>query len=592
MSNDDADAEVEESGEAADLGGDAEGQPADEGQAEGDAPEDDAPEGDAPEGGAPEDDGDPQEDGAQAEGGIQALKVASTRVEEVAIGGPVAEGDDAAFEEMQGLQAASTRTEGVETDETPLIVLEDADSLDTESDELSVPALVGEVKRLRSHNQILRTERTSIAGRKYALEVVIESLREKMDQAGETLDELEEAGPDADAETVSATIQGLRLILEDARRIADTKAVLERDLAEERRRHLEERQEFEQKAYEAQETIQGLRHERDALRETVAKGEASKVEWMERLAEVQERLEDEEISRGQVEAEAATQLETYAEQAREAESREASARAAADEAQGRVKELEAELESAREEAAQAKAAVEKERESAQAESSLGETLRVELKALQDEREALRSELEAKLGVVDMLRDKKKSAASERDAAIAERDALSSERDTLSAELEAASSERDSLTTERYALEAERDELKAQLAAAQEEQSAVAESSAAHEARLADLEGQLQRAKQRVSEVEAKAKADSEVFGPLQVQVEELEAKLAEATKTLDEQRDALRDVKPLVEDWSRLDKECQRLSRLVGEARSRGRVDVNELIARAALLRRLDKLTK
>jgi chromosome segregation ATPase len=570
MSNDEADdaAEVEETGEA----------PASDDVGEPDGAAD--PESEAPEGGADE------------EGGIQALKVASTRVEEVAIGGPVAEGDDATFEEMQGLQAASTRTEGVQTDDTPLIVLEDTDSLDTESDELSVPALVGEVKRLRSHNQILRTERTSIAGRKYALEVVIESLREKMDQAVDALDELEEAGPDADAETVSATIQGMRLILEDARRIADTKAVLERDLAEERRRHLEERQEFEQKAYEAQETIQGLRHERDALRETVTKGEASKIEWMERLAEVQERLEDEEISRGQVEAEAATQLETYAEQAREAESREAAARASADEAQGRIKELESELEAARAEAAEAKTAIESERESARAESSLGETLRVEVKALEDEREALRSELEAKLGVVDMLREKKKSAAGERDAAIAERDALTAERDTLSAELEAASGERDAQTTERYALEAERDELKAQLEAAQQERSAVAESSAAGEARLADLGAQLERAEQRVVEVEAKAKADSEVFGPLQVQVEELEAKLAEATKTHDEQRSALRDVKPLVEDWSRLDKECQRLSRLVGEARSRGRVDVNELIARAALLRRLDKLTK
>jgi len=584
MSNQDAD-DAADANDAADLPQAAEA--SEEGSSD-EAPSEDAG-----------DEGQPEAEAGAEEGGIQALRVASTRVEDVAIGGPVAEGEEAKFEEMHGLQATSTRTEGVETDDTPLIVLDDGDSLDTESDELSVPALVGEVKRLRSHNQILRTERTSIAGRKYALEVVIESLREKMDLAGEALDELEAAGPDADPEAVSATVKGLRLILEDARRIADTKAVLERDLAEERRRHLEERQEFEQKAYEAQETIQGLRHERDALRGTVAQGEADKVEWMEKLAEVQERLEDEEIARGHIEAEAATQLETYAERAREAESREAEFRATADEAQGRIKELEAQLEAAREEAKQAQAGVESERERAQAESSLGETLRSEVKALEDEREALRSELEAKLGVVDMLRDKKKSAVAERDAAVAERDALSAERDTLSAELEAAAGERDSLTTERYALEAERDELKAALESAQQEQSAVAESSAASAARLADLEAQLeraqaeaQRAEQRVAEVEAKAKTDSEVYGALQVQVEELEASLAEASATHDEQRQALRDVKPLVEDWSRLDKECQRLARLVGEARTRGRVDVNELIARAALLRRLDKLTQ
>ena len=54
---------------------------------------------------------------------------------------------------------------------------------------------------------------------------------------------------------------------------------------------------------------------------------------------------------------------------------------------------------------------------------------------------------------------------------------------------------------------------------------------------------------------------------------------------------ALVEVKPIVEDWGRLDKENQRLSRLVGEARARGRVNVQELIARAALLKRLEKLT-
>ena len=51
------------------------------------------------------------------------------------------------------------------------------------------------------------------------------------------------------------------------------------------------------------------------------------------------------------------------------------------------------------------------------------------------------------------------------------------------------------------------------------------------------------------------------------------------------------EAKPMLEDWTRLDKENQRLSRLVGEARERGRVNIQELMARAALLKRLDKLT-
>ena len=115
----------------------------------------------------------PADESSPAEGGIQPLRAASMRIEDVVIGSLVNEGDDTVFEEMQGLQPASTRTEGIETDDTPLILLDDDDCLDTDSDELSIPALVGEVKRLRSHNQIIRTERTSIAGRKYALEIVM-----------------------------------------------------------------------------------------------------------------------------------------------------------------------------------------------------------------------------------------------------------------------------------------------------------------------------------------------------------------------------------------------------------------------------------
>ena len=40
----------------------------------------------------------------------------------------------------------------------------------------------------------------------------------------------------------------------------------------------------------------------------------------------------------------------------------------------------------------------------------------------------------------------------------------------------------------------------------------------------------------------------------------------------------------------RLDKDNQRLTRLVGEARARGRVNIEELMQRAELLKRLERI--
>ena len=593
--------------------------------------------------------------------GIRALKASTTRVEPVSIGGPVDESDTAVFE---GLHATSTRTESVDVDDLPLVVLDEDDSLDTDSDELNVPTLVGEIKRLRSQGQILRTERTAIAGRKYALEVVIESLREKVEQADLALSELED--PALGGEELSALIAGLRLTLGDARRIADTKAVLEQDLEAERRRHLEERQAFEQRNFAFEQALVGLREERDSLRETVARVENDRLDYMERLAEVQERLEDEEIARGKVESEAEERLAAYAEQAQSLGEERAAAEAARAEAlaerdqveaaradidqtlqaalaqseardgeleqlreqlaQGEEQraELEAQLAAARDDLNEAREARAEAERVTQAESSAGVGLQTELAARTSERDALSAERDALCAERDAL-------SAERDALTVEHDALSAERDSLSADHDALSAERDALTVEHDALCAERDALSAEhdaltaahegLSAARAELNAEVERLAAEGAELRasaealtqerdaarsarsglerelgklrdELKGNTTRvheAQSRLQTFTTQVESDRKA---LEERVRELEASLSASETLAGEQRQALRDVKPLVEDWSRLDKECQRLARLVGEARSRGRVDVQELIARAALLRRLERLTE
>ena len=64
-------------------------------------------------------------------------------------------------------------------------------------------------------------------------------------------------------------------------------------------------------------------------------------------------------------------------------------------------------------------------------------------------------------------------------------------------------------------------------------------------------------------------------------------KLEKQEATLAELREALKEIKPVLDE---LDSENRRLARLVGEARDRGRVNVDELLAREKLLRKLERL--
>lgn len=393
---------------------------------------------------------------------ILPLSRKATRTEEVDLDLPQPE---APTREIRGLEAASTRTEAADPeDATPLVVVdEEPEAAAGEATPAAPPlaggALLGELKSLRSRNQILRTERTAIAGRKYALEVVIESLREKLEAVARLCDEIDAPGE------VGAALAQIREALGDARRLADSKAVLAADLEEERAKHLEERQAAEQRRYELEETVAGLRAERDALREQVGQLERERREQLELVEALQGRLDERDQAVQIVEQQAGA----------------------------RAQELEAELE----------------------------------------------ELRAALAALEQQNGQLQAARAEGERA----------QQALAAAREAAA-----------ALEAERDELRERLGAS--EQAA----------------GALETARAELAALQAASAAQA---GEAQGELEALRAKAAE-------QRAALVELKPMLEH---LDKEVQRLGRLVGEARARGRVDVQELMARAAMLRRLEKLT-
>ncbi|MGE0709158.1 MAG: hypothetical protein AB7N76_19575 [Planctomycetota bacterium] len=589
---------------------------------------------------------------AKPRGSIRPLRAASTQVEGVTVGAP-ADGEEpqAVFEP---LRAASTHVEQVEVEETPLVLMDDEDALDTDSEDLTVPELVGEVKRLRAHLQIARTERTSAAGRRYALEVVIESLREKVEQAAALLEGVEDTGPLGDL------IRSLQLVLGDARRIADTKAVLEKDLEEERRRHLEERQAFEQRRLTLEDSLFGLRSERDSLRSTVARLEEERLTWMEKLADAQDRLNDHDLALSEVEAKASERLSAYMERAQELESQLERLQGERDGAGAARAELEGALGEAvghAERATQRLRALEPELEEA------GERLRAAeawREGAEEEAERLRAKLVAANAELEEVRAAAKAEAERREqtaaAARAEREAellrLAEELETARIALDTARADGDAAReasegargelTEAYAaleqtreelaaargeLEADRESARVVLETAQQEAEGARDQAAAAGAELEGAREQAERALVRVGELEAQrdelsqarergeravsalraelddarreledARAEADQ-GRTQLAASttrlgalpELEARVKALEGTLSEQRAALVEVKPMLE---RLDKENQRLSRLVGDARARGRVNVEELMARAAMLRRLERLTE
>jgi chromosome segregation ATPase len=413
---------------------------------------------------------------------FEGLKPSTTRTESVDMG-LAAEKPSVDF---QPLNSSSTSYEDAgPANATPLVVLEDDDgpSEPTDSETRTIPELLGEVRSLVSRNQILRTERTSMAGRKYALEKVIETLREKLVAVADLCERLDAPGELGEA------LREIREMVGDARRIADDQSVLEADLESERAKHLDDRQRADQKISELNEKIAGIRSERNTLRSQVTRVER------ERLA-LQAQLDEERKSVSEVEGQAVEQLESYMEQMQELEER--------------VGTLDGQLTATR---------------------------------------AARDEALAGL-----------------EEAVAHSETIATANAELEIELRDAKQDTSKLDEAQVTLEttqADLDTAKSRLNAA------VAKGKAA-EARLRDAESERDAARAKLGA---------------------LEDEVAKRKATMKEQRKALLEMKPILEDWGKLEKENSRLSRLVGEARERGRVNINELMARAALLKRLEKLT-
>lgn len=131
--------------------------------------------------------------------------------------------------------------------------------------------LASEVQGLRSRLNVVRAERTAMAGKKYALDVVVESLRERIEALAEALAE--------------GDLQRARRLLEEAREIGAARAsgVGAIGLESERLAQLEAMQALELRAGELQEELVGLRTECQTLRSQVGGIDREREALAERL---------------------------------------------------------------------------------------------------------------------------------------------------------------------------------------------------------------------------------------------------------------------------------------------------------------------
>lgn len=458
--------------------------------------------------------------------------------------------------EIQGLDATSTRTDpSGPTETTPMVIVDDATppggvpiSQLSEEGELSVSVLLGELKGLRSRNQILRTERTSMAGRKYALEVVLETLKTKLEELGTLCETLDAPGE------LGAALVSIREMVGDARRIALGRDLLEDELETERASRVKERAELEARASDLQEQVAGMRPERDSLRERVSWLERDRVKLQEQIVELEDRLVETEAAASKVDELAAVRAE-----AQELRARFASHEQERAEYLERVGQLEA-----------------------RAADFSGQA-----QALRVERDDLRQQVETLAQTVEVQRAETERAVRGLEEAVqlgeaATRDA-GAERQRL-AELEARVADLEPQLAR--ALE-QASEAEARAEASTARAAAAAESARVWEARAAETRGAQDGMKEQLEEATGRFSAAEARRRLIEEKLAELEAKVAQQQKVLKEQRGALIEARPMLE---RLDKDNQRLTRLVGEARARGRVNVEELLQRAELLRRLERI--
>ncbi len=387
---------------------------------------------------------------------------------------------------------------------------------------------VTEIRTLRAKNRILRAERTAIAGRKYVLETVVESLRQKLDELARAFATLEGGGDIAEAIRTVGSLVG------DARRIAEDKESLEGELDAERVDRLNERRSREAREFELEERAAGLAAERSVLSERVQALE-QKVGELQQTGSGVEDLRRQLATATAELAAAATELER-----------------AANDAESRTRELA--------DAREAHAAAVKERDA--------------LVAEMDERRASTATVahvkEEHQGEVDQLRVDLDHARTERDNL--NRTFIAAQADHARALEQAFEDASRSGDNDRKL----REELGATLEAERSRNQTALE-----EAALARRSLEADRSRNQKALEEAVAARKS---------LEAEKAQLAQAAKEADGFRKELADQKPvldaLADKVDELEKELTKLETRLGEYRDRGKVDVKELLVRAALLKR------
>lgn len=526
---------------------------------------------------------------------MRGLEARSTSVESVRVGDAPVTGE----RQIKALDATTTVTsESGPADATPLVVNDDGSpepALDESSADHTVASLLGEVKGLRSRVMILRTERTAMAGRKYALEVVLESLKEKL----EAVDKLLE-GVDAPGE-LGQLLTSIREAIGSARRVALGRDVLSDELEQSKAQHLEERRALETKLGDANEKVAGLKGERDSLRERATFLERERLGFQARITELEGALATEHAAHAAA-SQAQDELESIRKESSELRARFAGHEKERGEYLDKIAELEGQLvnlPALERDLATLRGQVEEHRaEAARAVQNLEEAVALGEGASRtiDAERVKASSAEARLAEVTLRVSELETVAAAALQRATEAEARAAEAESRVGGAESRGNQAETRIIEAegraIAAEARLGELEARAVAAEAnvttwESRAQAGKQALQKTKgeLDSVTGRVSKAEQRALELEAKNKELEARAG----KGKEADARVAKLEKVLAEQKGALAAAKPLIEA---LDKDNQRLARLLGDARARARVNVEELMARAELLKRLERLAK
>ncbi|HZV01593.1 MAG TPA: hypothetical protein VFF73_33090 [Planctomycetota bacterium] len=407
---------------------------------------------------------------------------------------------------------------------------------------------VAEIRSLRAKNRILRAERTAIAGRKYVLETVVETLRQKLDELARAFATVQAGGDIAEAIKTVGSLVG------DAVKIAEDREALEDKLDAERKERLTERRSKEHQLFELEERAAGLAAERGVLAERVQVLEA-------KIAEAKASQEGAEDLRRQL-ATATAELGTAA----------AELERAANDAEARAREL-SDVRAAHEQAVKERDAFAR-----------------ELSELHEAKTTLTAKLESGESEA-MTRARDEHARN-----------MEEERAKHARACEELQSQIDRARAEVAEERASREALNKSLLAAQAEHAHALETALEHGGKASDNERRLReemagtleeeraRMREALNTADAKRKALEAEKSTIEARLQARRTELESREKELTELRAKLTEQQPVLDALAdrvdELEKEVTKLATRLGEARDRGKVDVKELLIRAALLKR------